>query len=59
MPVFINEVVVRGEVPRTAGQGGAASAATAGAADREAIVAEVVQALIHQLERERDRIGER
>jgi phenylpyruvate tautomerase PptA (4-oxalocrotonate tautomerase family) len=60
MPVFINEVVFRGDVqraqePREAG----ASAAAPDPAMREALIAEVTQAVIDHLERELDRIGER
>lgn len=60
MPVFINEVVVRASVreqPGTASR--AADAPAAETADRSELIAEVLQAVLDQLERERDRIGER
>lgn len=60
MPVFINEVVFRGDVKRPqAKPDSSAPAAAAEPIDREALVAEVMQQVIDQLERERDRIGER
>jgi Family of unknown function (DUF5908) len=63
MPVFINEVVFRGEVQRPAEPGQRAPAGGQPAADdpagRARLVAEVTQAVIDQLERELDRIHER
>lgn len=62
MPVFIDEVVFHGQV--TADKAGAPAAAATGAesggsADREALIAEVTQAVIDHLERALERIGER
>lgn len=60
MPVFINEVVFRGDAGRPQPQAdSSASATTAAPVDRAALVAEVMQQVLDQLERERDRIGER
>jgi phenylpyruvate tautomerase PptA (4-oxalocrotonate tautomerase family) len=59
MPVFINEVVFRGDLQRAPQAGESAGAATLDAAQREALIAEVTQAVIDYLERELDRIGER
>ncbi len=60
MPVFINEVVFRGDVQRAQEPGDAAtSAPAADPAKRESLIAEVTQAVIDYLERELDRIGER
>ncbi len=60
MPVFINEVVFRGDVQRAREPGdAAASAAAADPAKREALIAEVTQAVIDYLERELDRVGDR
>ena len=61
MPVFINEVVLRGDVRRGRGSGeeGAGGAAVVDSAAREALIAEVTQAVIDHVERELDRIGER
>ena len=63
MPVFINEVVFRGEIQRAGEPGQRAAAEGQPAADdlaaRARLVAEVTQAVIDQLERELDRIGER
>ena len=60
MPVFINEVVFRADVRR---EGDAtrepADAPRDTAPGRDALVAEVTQAVIDHLERELDRIGER
>ncbi len=60
MPVFINEVVFRGDVRSAQGPGDAAPGAPAAEpANREALIAEVTQAVIDYLERELDRVGER
>lgn len=60
MPVFINEVVFRGDVKRPQAKLDSSAPATgAEPVDRDALVAEVMQQVIDQLERERDRIGER
>jgi len=60
MPVFINEVVFRGDVQRTRETGGGADAAAgASPVEREALIAEVTRAVIDYLERELDRVGER
>ena len=60
MPVFINEVVFRGDVKRPQAKADSSAPATEAApADRAALVAEVMQQVMDQLERERDRIGER
>ena len=62
MPVFINEVVFRGEIQRPAESGQRATAGSQPADDpaaRARLVAEVTQAVIDQLERELDRIHER
>lgn len=59
MPVFINEVVVRGEVSDAHRPGAAPSAWAAGAVDREALIAAITQAVLEQLERERERAMER
>ena len=62
MPIFIDEVVFRGEVvgpgadPSAAG-GPAAAPATS--IDRQALVDEVTQAVLDHLERALERIGER
>jgi len=60
MPVFINEVVFRGDVQRADQSGeGTGTAAITSPALREALIAEVTQAVIDYLERELDRVGER
>jgi hypothetical protein len=66
MPIFIDEVVFRGEVvggaaSATSGDPGAgpAPATAADGPDREALVAEITQAVIDHLERALERIGER
>jgi hypothetical protein len=59
MAVFIDEIVFKGEVhgPASAAAGdGDPAAATA---QREALIAEVTQAVIDHLERALERIGER
>ena len=60
MPVFIDEIVFRGEI-RAAGaaSGAAAPAASGAAANRDSLVAEVAQAVIDHLERALERIEER
>lgn len=61
MPIFIDELVFRGEVVPT--QTGAGTKTEAGdsiaAADRQALVAEVTQTVIDHLERALERVGER
>ena len=57
MPVFINEVVVRAEVGGTKRDGDAPGASSAG--DRAALIAAITQAVLEQLERERERAMER
>lgn len=62
MPVFIDEVVFRGEVTASRAAGSAEAAAGAGGGagpDRDALIAEVSQAVIDHLERALERIGER
>ncbi len=62
MPVFINEVVFRGEIQREAAplQGTPAGGlAPDDRAARSQLVAEVAQAVIDHLEQELERIGER
>jgi hypothetical protein len=59
MPVFINEVVFHGDIQRAQDNGEPASGAAGDPVKREALVAEVTQAVIDYLERELDRIGER
>lgn len=60
MPVFINEVVFRGDVQRAQEPGDAVTGAPAAdPAQREALIAEVTQAVIDYLESELERIGER
>ncbi len=58
MPVFIDEIVFRGEI-RPAGSAPAAAAGPAAAADRDGLVAEVAQAVIDHLERALERSEER
>jgi hypothetical protein len=61
MPIFIDEVIFRGEV--TSGAASAAPAQggvnAAGSSDRDALVSEVTQAVIDHLERALERSGER
>lgn len=57
MPVFIDEIVFRGEI-RPAGTAPAA-AGPAAAGDRDGLVAEVAQAVIDHLERALERSEER
>ena len=61
MPVFINEVVFRGDAnrPQTRADSSTPAATAAAPVDRAALVAEIMQQVLDQLERERDRIGER
>ena len=60
MPVFINEVVVRASVREPSGAASrAADGPAAETVDRSELIAAVLQAVLDQLERERDRIGER
>jgi len=60
MPVFINEVVFRGDAGRPQARADSpASATTTTPVDRAALVAEIMQQVLDQLERERDRMGER
>ena len=67
MPIFIDEVVFRGEVVGGGasaaggdpGAGPTAAATAATGADREALVAEITQEVIDHLERALERIGER
>ncbi len=60
MPVFINEVVIRGTVdaPRAAAPAPTVPAADL-AAERAALVAAVTEAVLARLERELDRLAER
>jgi len=58
VPVFINEVVFRGDVQRRREPGEDDRGATS-YADRDALIAEVTEAVIDYLERELDRTGER
>jgi hypothetical protein len=58
MPVFINEVVIRTSVERPPA-GARAPGPAAVPIDRDALVAEVQQAVRDYLERELDRTGER
>jgi hypothetical protein len=57
MPVFVNEVVVRGTLREGAEE--PAGAPEADPAARERLVAEVTRAVIARLEREMDRAAER
>jgi Family of unknown function (DUF5908) len=60
MPVFIDEVVFKGQVgPGAATQGGAPPEPAGADAGRDALIAEVTQAVIEHLERALERIGER
>lgn len=59
MPVFINEVVVRGEVGGESPRPGSAAAAPDDAAMRARLIDEVTQAVIDRLEYELDRLSER
>ena len=59
MPVFVNEVVIRGNIERAAAPGARTQAPAAEPVNRDDIVAEVKQALMDYLERELDRTGER
>lgn len=60
MPVFINEVVFRGDVQRAPEAiEGRDAARPRGPAEREALIAEVTRAVLEHLERELDRTGER
>jgi hypothetical protein len=63
MPIFIDEIVFRGEV-LPAGVGGGSDrqgggAVVANAADRQAMIADVTEAVIEHLERALERVGER
>jgi hypothetical protein len=60
MPVFINEVVVRGEIPGEARrpEPGAATT-TEDPGQRARLIAEVTQAVVDRLEYELDRRSER
>lgn len=63
MPIFIDEIVFRGEVlPPGAGggsdrQGG--GGVESSVADRQAMIAEVTETVIEHLERSLERVGER
>lgn len=62
MPIFIDELVFRGEVAPVPAGGGSerpAGNGEASAADRQALVAEVTEAVIDHLERALERVGER
>lgn len=63
MPIFIDELVIRGEVvpsiPSGSSQSPAGAGAGMGAADRQALVTEVTEAVIEHLERALERVGER
>ena len=63
MPIFIDEVVIRGEIVPAGGaapgtEAGAGSADAPGV-DRQELVAEITQAVIDHLERALERVGER
>lgn len=63
MPIFIDEVVIRGEI-MPAGVVGTGTDAGAGSTDaprveRQQLVAEVTQGVIDHLERALERVGER
>jgi hypothetical protein len=61
MPVFINEVVFRGDVQRAGDKPDPAPGVNAGSgpAARQQLIDEVTRAVLDYLEREMDRIGER
>jgi phenylpyruvate tautomerase PptA (4-oxalocrotonate tautomerase family) len=59
MPVFINEVVIRTSVQQTDRPAAATAGPAVTAPDKDALVAEVTQAVIDYLERGLDRMGER
>ncbi len=60
MPVFINEVVFRGDIQGDGNQRDAADGnVNADSARHEALIAEVTQAVLDHLERGLDRTGER
>lgn len=62
MPIFIDELVFRGEVvPSPTGGGSDRSAATGepSASDRQSLIADVTEAVIDHLERALERVGER
>ena len=61
MPIFIDEIIIRGEVSPSPAGGSSERMAGAGAgpADRQSLVNEVTEAVIEHLERALERIGER
>jgi len=60
MPVFIDEIIIRGEVSPTPVGGSSDSGAQGGVApDRQSLVNEVTEAVIEHLERALERVGER
>jgi hypothetical protein len=61
MPIFIDEIIIRGEVsPSPVGSSSdQVAAAETGGADRQLLVSEVTEAVIEHLERVLERIGER
>ena len=61
MPIFIDELVIRGEVVPSIPSGASQPQAVSGmgAADRQALITEVTEAVIEHLERALERVGER
>jgi hypothetical protein len=60
VPVFIDEIVFRGEIrPPAAASPAAPGAAQASGAERDALVSEVAQAVLDHLERTIERLEER
>ena len=60
MPVFVNEVVFRGDVQRAPETGARETPALAAdVATREALIAEVTRAAVERVKRELERMGER
>ena len=62
MPIFIDELVIRGEVTPPTRSGSSDRNAPenfTSAAERQAIVSEVTEAVIEHLERALERVGER
>ena len=63
MPIFIDEVVIRGEIVPAGvvapGTDVGAGSTNAPGVDRQELVAEITQAVIDHLERALERVGER